>query len=707
MNCEQMQQALQMQQMQQMQQMKQMQLMMQQMKQHNISNMIEPSKINSAPIIPEKTNSPHHLNSDVSPMDDQKLLSLQQNKQLEERIYNSLLYKSNLCEQLFLQKMKTVSDREKFIFKMQRWSEQVDQARRSTQWLTQYNESDGANISDNNATHWLPIGSYIQSNKTKTYYLNLGIEKKTLQGCVYIGHEYSDSFLNESIDPTNNKQNYWRLLNIYGPKPTLAIKYYDKHCCDLGITLDGEPVQEKASTEIKLTKLIYKNAKKYEPLFPWLQKPCKNIIRLIENWKDVDRHCYYMITEYANCGELLVFIDSYHDIIYKDKKVNIYHLNQIQNDTIRETQIETYKNSLTVSNDGFNAYIEFIRFIFQQMVQSIYILHSQGVAHLDISCENLVLHFDETGQLLVKLIDFGRATKFENNNSENQKYDYEYEKYDFNVSTYPGKCRYMSPESALFLKYKHAEKYDASKEDIYALGIVLFCMLTCVIPYDCPFYIDKNHCLNGNPQYKLDRLNTCNGIVFKDTKCDKIFFEDELDSNFELLHSQENGLFDLLKKDALIDYVSKDSLNLLQKIITTENKRLSLKELIDHPFVKTPPDPRLLSAMIHHVAHYKQLEYADQQQEVDQNVNQIVQLFQDRLVIQTQKILALNTQKNSPPTETPSQSTLGSVECASHHSFGSVDLIAASPPPQINYSFSFSPNMSFSASPEPVQSFQL
>eukprot|EP01083_Nonionella_stella_P022791 63014_1 len=49
-------------------------------------------------------------------------------------------------------------------------------------------------------------------------------------------------------------------------------------------------------------------------------------------------------------------------------------------------------------------------------------------------------------------------------------------------------CR---PNPPFFLRYKDADPYDASKEDIYALGVVLFCLLTCRLPYDTPFYITE------------------------------------------------------------------------------------------------------------------------------------------------------------------------------------------------------------------------
>merc|ERR1719464_1118478 len=139
----------------------------------------------------------------------------------------------------------------------------------------------------------------------------------------------------------------------------------------------------------------------------------------------------------------------------------------------------------------------------------------------------------------------------------------------------------MSPEAALFLKYRNAEPYDASKEDVYALGVVLFGMLTSNLPYDRPFYLSpdpkspKHAFVNGSAQHRL-LLET-----LTDVSTGRQFQAQELDDNFGELHSQ--GVLSLLRKNGYLDYCSPQSLDLLQKIFS---RRLSLKELIHHPFVQ-------------------------------------------------------------------------------------------------------------------------
>eukprot|EP01083_Nonionella_stella_P010045 28698_1 len=394
-------------------------------------------------------------------------------------------------------------------------------------------------------------GSYIHSPNTDIYYLKSDVQIKTLQGCIFIGH------------PIANCSN----LTASTP-PKVAIKYYNKKCYD---SCDSE----NALREINLTRSIYWNALHnidHTPLLPWLPAPHKNIIQFIEHWEDLQRNCDFMITEFANSGELLSYVEKHHDIAYKDTKATKARIDAINNGQLRDAVVSEYRNTMRTCTDGTNGYIEFVAFIFQQMVQAISTLHAQGIAHLDVSPENFVLHVEDD-QLIVKLIDFGRAT------AAKPKGSYEY---DFSVSTYSGKMRYMSPESALFLIDADAEPYDASKEDIYALGVALYVLLTCSLPYESPFYIEKDEqnefgYLNGNPKYGI-HLNTMRYVRTGRPVNVKV------EPNLEYI--QKHGVTELLRHNCCLDYVSNDSLDLLNQIFT---KRLSIKELIAHPFVNTPP----------------------------------------------------------------------------------------------------------------------
>eukprot|EP01083_Nonionella_stella_P037316 101721_1 len=105
-------------------------------------------------------------------------------KKLQDEIHKQLERQSNINDIAFASKISSLSRREQFIFTMQRWSQQIYETWKTLEWLIGIEE-----------TWKIPIGSYIYSNKTNKYYLNLGIEAKTLQGCIYIGCPYDDSFI--------------------------------------------------------------------------------------------------------------------------------------------------------------------------------------------------------------------------------------------------------------------------------------------------------------------------------------------------------------------------------------------------------------------------------------------------------------------------------------------------------------------------------
>lgn len=90
------------------------------------------------------------------------------------------------------------------------------------------------------------------------------------------------------------------------------------------------------------------------------------------------------------------------------------------------------------------------RYYFKQMLEGIEYMHSEGIYHLDLKPDNMVLdeHFN------VKICDFGLATKEEQRSSPR------------------GTRVYMAPEMI------REEEYLTSHADIYSLGIILYCLAT-------------------------------------------------------------------------------------------------------------------------------------------------------------------------------------------------------------------------------------
>lgn len=130
---------------------------------------------------------------------------------------------------------------------------------------------------------------------------------------------------------------------------------------------------------------------------------------------------------------------------------------------------------------------------FRQIIAGVDYIHSQGVCHRDIKCENILL--DE--RFVVKLIDFGFAkcykdtpkssgqekleTAMSNGSTEPSQKSSSLKKKekDSKLSeTYCGSYAYASPE---ILK---GIPYDPFLSDLWAMGCVLYAMVFGRLPFD-------------------------------------------------------------------------------------------------------------------------------------------------------------------------------------------------------------------------------
>lgn len=103
--------------------------------------------------------------------------------------------------------------------------------------------------------------------------------------------------------------------------------------------------------------------------------------------------------------------------------------------------------------------------------------HSAGVIHRDVKPDNLFLIGKAGDPQLLKVIDFGMARIAKNSKSSNSK-------------IVLGTAQYMAPEQIV------ADPVDA-RTDVYALGVVLFRMLTGHLPFDA----DPRHDLLSHQLY--------------------------------------------------------------------------------------------------------------------------------------------------------------------------------------------------------------
>lgn len=103
------------------------------------------------------------------------------------------------------------------------------------------------------------------------------------------------------------------------------------------------------------------------------------------------------------------------------------------------------------------------RFFFQQVVKGVAHIHSQGLAHLNLGLENLLLDRD-----CVKIANFVFARPA-------------LSPLTTTIETLPGHKQYMAPEV-----FKLTDEFDGRKADMWSLGVVLFTLVTGMLPFQLP-----------------------------------------------------------------------------------------------------------------------------------------------------------------------------------------------------------------------------
>jgi serine/threonine protein kinase len=173
--------------------------------------------------------------------------------------------------------------------------------------------------------------------------------------------------------------------------------------------------------------------------------------------------------------------------------------------------------------NGKNLSEDQVQFIFRRICETVLRMHQMDMCHLDLSLENVFL--TEDGDL--KIGDFGVArsgdeTK-EGPNTSGLKI---------------GKPKYMAPEIV------SNQGFDGFQADVYSLGVILFCLLYGAHPYESP--------IQENLGYSLI-----------ESGCTKDFLE----------------LWKLNGKR------SSNAEDLLQLFLAPAEERISLKEVLKHPWM--------------------------------------------------------------------------------------------------------------------------
>lgn len=158
------------------------------------------------------------------------------------------------------------------------------------------------------------------------------------------------------------------------------------------------------------------------------------------------------------------------------------------------------------------------RYHFRKLARSVYFLHTHcDLAHLDLSLENTVI--DTIGNdiknddAICRIIDFGLAKQLDENHNGNWKYN-----------KVVGKVPYQSPEMRRLYQLRkkgfsvtEKDYFDARKADIWALGVMLFIMLTGGKPWHVAELseISFEYIMEGNMQFVLNEWG-CRNLVDHD-----------------------------------------------------------------------------------------------------------------------------------------------------------------------------------------------
>jgi len=114
--------------------------------------------------------------------------------------------------------------------------------------------------------------------------------------------------------------------------------------------------------------------------------------------------------------------------------------------------------------------------IMKQVCTALDEAHANGVLHRDLKPENIMIEDRRTAKDHVKVVDFGIA-KLEENNPNSKR------SFQTRTGIVCGTPEYMSPEQA------RGQKLDA-RSDLYAIGVMLFHMVTDRLPFEAPSPIE-------------------------------------------------------------------------------------------------------------------------------------------------------------------------------------------------------------------------
>lgn len=202
---------------------------------------------------------------------------------------------------------------------------------------------------------------------------------------------------------------------------------------------------------------------------------------------------------------------------------------------------------------AFGRFPDFLaRSYFHQLVDALEYLHSRNIAHGDVKLDNILVD----SNFSLKLADFGMAMKYSKGTVLNKKY---------------GTCLYFSPE-------KHLEEaYDPFQADLFALGIVLFVMVSGVLPFQSATENDELYSLIIEGNYEEfwqvhEKLRSLRGgnsqkgfykTAFKELINNMLCFDPENRYTLSQIKGCEYYRDSTLNDDKLFDFVNQIATKML------------------------------------------------------------------------------------------------------------------------------------------------
>jgi len=174
---------------------------------------------------------------------------------------------------------------------------------------------------------------------------------------------------------------------------------------------------------------------------------------------------------------------------------------------------------------GYRLSFSTIHRYFVMVAKGLSFIHQNGVSHLDISMDNLVI----TSTDEIRICDFGQAEK---------------ERHVKSSEVRKGKAKYMSPEVYSLMEY------DGFKADVWSLGVILWVMVT-------------------------------GGLLYN--------FATSSDKRFQCLQRGKKGIKFLLQIDEVHDVPPSLILLLSMMLEVDAKKRCLIEDVLAHPWVKMTP----------------------------------------------------------------------------------------------------------------------